>query len=85
MLDGTTLLVVREEPGEITPVKLSGDLLRGEIGPGFGRSELNFPTSMFELDGRAVVVNSQLDTPDAPELPFTVSAVPIPPDALPRR
>jgi len=85
LLDGTTLLVVREEPGDITPVRLSGDLLSGEIGPGFGRSQLRFPTTMFELNGRGVVVNSQLDTPDAPELPFTVSSVPIPPDTLPRR
>lgn len=85
LLDGTTLLVVREEPGEITPIKLSGDLLRGEIGRGFGASRLRFPTSMFELGGRGIVVNSQLDRPEDPELPFTISAVPIPGGTLPRR
>jgi len=85
LLDGTTLLVVREEPGEITPVKLSSDLLRGKIGRGFGASRLRFPTSMFELGGRGIVVNSQLDRAEDPELPFTVSAVPIPRGTLPRR
>lgn len=85
LLDGTTLLVVREEPGEIAPVKLSADLLRGEIGTGFGRSQLRFPTTMAELGGRGLVVNSQFDAGAEPELPFTVSAVPIPPGTLPRR
>lgn len=85
LLDGTTLLVVREEPGEIQPVKLSADLLRGELGEPFGRSRLRYPTSMFELNGRGIVVNSQLDRAENPRLPFTVSAVPIPAGTLPRR
>jgi len=33
---------------------------------------------VFELGGRGIVVNSQLDRAEDPELPFTVSAVPIP-------
>lgn len=85
LLDGTTLLVVREEPGEIQPVDLSADLLRGTLGEPFGRSSLRFPTSMFELDGRGIVVNSQLDRGADPELPFTIAAVPIPRGVLPRR
>jgi len=85
LLDGTTLLVVREEPGEIQPVKLSTDLLRGELGRPFGRAQLRTPTSMFELDGRGIVVNSQLGRRENPELPFTVVAVPIPEGALPQR
>lgn len=85
LLDGTTLLVVREEPGEIQPVKLSADLLRGKLGEPFGRSLLRLPTSMFELNGRGLVVNSQLDRGENPALPFTVAAVAIPPGTLPQR
>ena len=85
LLDGTTLLVVRPEPGEIQPVYLSSDLLRGELGEPFGRSRLRSPTSMFELDGRGIVVNSRRDRPGDPESPFTVAAVPIPEGTLPRR
>lgn len=84
LLDGTTLLVVREEPGEIQPVLLDAQLLRGRLGRPFGRARLRLPTSMFELDGRAMVVNSQLDRGADPELPFTVAAVPVPRGTLPQ-
>lgn len=80
LLDGRTLLVVREKPGEIVPVRLSPDLRRGEVRPGFGRSELAFPTTLAERDGRVFVVNAQFDRADAPKLPFTVSALPLPDD-----
>jgi hypothetical protein len=82
LLDGTTLLVVREEPGEIQPVKLSENLLRGTLGRPFGRSRLRLPTAMFELGGRGYVVNSQLDRGQNPKLPFTVEALPIPKGTL---
>jgi len=78
LLDGSMLLVVREEPGEVVPVRLSSDGRRGEVGRGFGRTELDFPTTLAERDGRVFVVNSQFDRADAPRLPFTVSGLPLP-------
>lgn len=81
LLDGRTLLVVKEEPGEVVPVRLSADLLRGEVRAGFGRSELAFPTTLAELDGRVLVVNSQFDRAKAPRLPFTITGLSLPPRA----
>lgn len=78
LLDGRTLLVVREEPGEVVPVRLSEDLLSGQVGAGFGRSELAFPTTLSELDGRLLVVNSQFDRAEGPRLPFTISGLRLP-------
>lgn len=78
LLDGRRLLVVREAPGEIVPVRLSSDLLSGNVGTGFGRSELAFPTTMAERNGLLLVVNSQLDRPQAPRLPFTLSGLRLP-------
>ncbi len=77
LLDGTTLLVVREEPGGVYPVELSADLLSGDVGEPFG-ADLLLPTTLAEYDGRVLVVNSQLDNPDSPQLPFTVADVPLP-------
>ena len=79
LLDGRTLLVVREEPGEVVPVLLSPDLLRGAVRPAFGRGALDFPTTLAEARGSIFVVNSQLDrTPDRAEPPFTVTELPVP-------
>lgn len=78
LLDGRTLLVVREEPGEVVPVRLSTDGRRGEVRSGFGRAQFAFPTTLAERDGRVFVVNSQFDRADAPRLPFTVSGLPLP-------
>ena len=84
LLDGRTLLVVREAPGEVVPVRLSADGRRGEVRPGFGRAQLAFPTTLAERDGRVFVVNSQFDRADAPRLPFTVSGLPLPPGTIAR-
>ncbi len=79
LLDGTTLFVVQEEPGQVVPVELSGDLLEGELRPGFGGDSLDFPTTLAENDGTIYVVNSQLDdAPDNPTPPFTVAELPVP-------
>lgn len=79
LLDGTTLLVVQEEPGKVVPVELSDDLLAGEVQPGLGGDSLDFPTTLTEYDGSLFVVNSQLDdAPDNPSPPFTVTELPTP-------
>ena len=76
LLDGRDLLVVREEPGEVVPVRLSADLLRGRAGTPFGAGRLRFPTTAALRRGRVLVVNSQLDrAPDRGRPPFTVSAL----------
>jgi len=67
---------VREEPGEIVPVSLDADLASGRLGRPFGRDVLAFPTTVAEHEGRLLVVNSQFDRGDAPELPFTVTGLP---------
>ena len=77
LLEGRTLYVVREVPGEIVPVELSEDFASGRVGEGFSDPSLRFPTTAAGYDGRLLVVNSQLNT-GSPELPFTVSDVPIP-------
>lgn len=76
VLSGRTLLVVREEPGEVVPVRLSADLLSGRVGAPFGRDRLDFPTTLAVRGDRLLVVNSQLDrAPDRGRPPFTLSAL----------
>lgn len=88
LLDGRTLLVVREEPGAVFPVRLAEDLASGEVGEPFGE-DFRFPTTLAEYAGRVLVVNSQFDrggfpatggqpAAPAPDLPFTVSSVEVP-------
>lgn len=79
VLDGRDLLVVREQPGEVVPVRLAADLLKGRVAPSFGAGRLNFPTTAAIRGDRLLVVNSQLDrAPDRARPPFTVSALPRP-------
>ncbi|MEJ7741192.1 MAG: hypothetical protein WKF73_00830 [Nocardioidaceae bacterium] len=77
LLDGQNLLVVREEPAGVYPVRLNGDLTRGEVDDPFGEGLL-LPTTIAEYDGEVLVVNSQLNDQDSPDLPFTVSRIPYP-------
>jgi Cu-Zn family superoxide dismutase len=84
LLAGLTLLVVREEPGDIVPVHLSQDLRSGRVGTPFGRERLAFPTTVALRGDRLLVVNSQLDrAPDRARPPFTVAAIRPPGGLLP--
>lgn len=82
LLDDQALYVVRGGPGEIVPVNLSADLTRGEVGEAFSHPSFRAPTTIAACgDGRLLVVNSQLNMEGGgglPELPFTVSSIPIP-------
>ena len=79
LLDGTTLYVVRNQPGDIVPVELSEDLTSGEVGASFSDPSLAYPTTAAMYDGRLLVVNSQFSRQGGePDLPFTVSSLPIP-------
>jgi len=81
LLDGPMLLAVREEPGDVVPVRLDARLLRGVAGTPFGRDRLGgrLPTTLAEHRGRVFVVASQLDRrPEQVRLPFRVTALPLP-------
>jgi Cu-Zn family superoxide dismutase len=79
VLDGQNLYVVRNQPGDIVLVELSEDFTSGEVGEGFGSSSFQYPTTAAKYDDRILVVNSQFGKQGGqPELPFTVSSVPIP-------
>jgi sugar lactone lactonase YvrE len=76
-LDGETLYVVRE--GQITIVTLGPDYASGSIGASFSDPSFATPTTIARFDGCLLVVNSQFAAIQGqPELPFTVSSVPIP-------
>ena len=76
-LEGQTLYVVRE--GQITVVPLSPDYASGTVGASSSDPSFTDPTTIARFDGCLLVVNSQFSQMQAqPELPFTVSSVPIP-------
>lgn len=81
LLDGQTLYVVRNADKIIVPISLAADFASGTIGTPFSDASLRYPTTIAQTDGRLLVVNSQFNKRGpglAPELPFTVSSVPIP-------
>ena len=76
-LDGRTLYVVRE--GQITLVALGPDYASGTVGASFSDPSFSTPTTLERFDGCLLVVNSQFSALQGqPQLPFTVSSVPIP-------
>lgn len=86
LLLGRTLYVVRNQNEVIVPVELSSDLSRGVAGEGFTDDSFMYPTTIAAHDGRLLAVNSQFDARDEgrrPDLPFTVSDLPIPDGAAP--
>lgn len=86
LLLGRTLYVVRNQNEVIVPVELSADYSSGTAGEGFTDDSLMYPTTIAAYDGRLLAVNSQFDAREEgrePDLPFTVSDIPIPEDAAP--
>jgi sugar lactone lactonase YvrE len=80
-LDGQTLYVVRN--GQITLVTLADDYARGTVGASFADPSFTDPTTIARFDGCLLVVNSQFSALQGqPQLPFTVSSVPIPAPAV---
>ena len=80
VLQGRTLHAVRGAASEVATVWLSGDLTRGVVVARVSDPSFRRPTTAAIARGRLLVVNSQFDrraTGD-PELPFTVSSIPIP-------
>lgn len=86
LLLGRTLYVVRNQNELIVPVELSPDYANGTAGEGFTDDSFMYPTTIAAYEGRLLAVNSQFDAREGgtpPELPFTVSDVPIPEGAAP--
>ncbi len=77
LLEDRTLYVVRQ--GQITVVKLGQDFTTGTLGEGFTDPSFASPSTIARYDGCLLVVNSQFAARQTgqPELPFTVSGVPI--------
>jgi Cu-Zn family superoxide dismutase len=83
--DGSRVFVVRHSAGQIAEVRLLRGRREGRIGATITSDTLTFPTTAARDGTRLLVVNSQFDKRGgAPALPFTVTAVAMPP-ALPWR
>jgi Cu-Zn family superoxide dismutase len=78
LLDGRTLYAVTA--GEISVVSLAADYASGELVTTFADPTFSSPTTIARYDGCLLVVNSQFAAQQGgtPDLPFTVSGVPIP-------
>ena len=78
LLVDNTLYVTRNRFGEIVPVELSEDLSQGTVGTGFSDPSLIFPTTIAVVGDTLLVVNSQFNNREGtPELPFSVSQIPL--------
>ena len=76
-----TLYVVRNRQELIVKVQLSGDFSHGSVVSSTTDPSFAYPTTIAQAKNQLLVVNSQFDKRGAgltPELPFTVSSVPIP-------
>jgi DNA-binding beta-propeller fold protein YncE len=81
LLRGHTLYVVRNQQELIVKVRMAEDFSRGTVVSSTTDPSFAFPTTIARAKGRLLVVNSQFDKRGpglTPELPFTVSSVPIP-------
>lgn len=81
VLDGTTLYVVHG--GKVSVVAMNGDLLSGSVEGEFTDQTFSSPTTAAKYGSCLLVVNSQFaNRGGTPQLPFTVSEVPIPANLL---
>jgi Cu-Zn family superoxide dismutase len=79
LLIGDTLYVSRNSFGEIVPVTMSADYSTGTAGSAITDPSLIFPTTIAQADDSLLVVNSQFNNRGGtPELPFTISRIPLP-------
>lgn len=78
-LRGRTLLVVREEPGDVSPLRLSPDELRARASTPFGGDRLGFATTAASRGDRLLAVDWQLDrAPDGARPPLTFAVLRLP-------
>lgn len=84
VLDGKTLYLLErtETSDRIVRIRMAEDFLSGVVLDSFRDDSFAYPTTIVKLDSRMLVVNSQFNargTGRTPELPFTVSDIPLPP------
>jgi sugar lactone lactonase YvrE len=79
LLDGQTLHVVRNSLNLIVQIRLAADYASGQQVGSFTNTSFQFPTTIASTGGRLLVVNSQFNrrSTNNPELPFSVSSVPL--------
>ena len=80
LLDGQTLHVVRNSLNLIVQLRLTPDYASGQQIGSFTDPSFAFTTTIARADERLLVVNSQSNRRNTnnPELPFTISSVPLP-------
>lgn len=80
-LDGQVLYVVRNQLAVIARLQLDEGFTTADVIDSFTDPSLAFPTTIANVDGQLLVVNSQFDHQESadPVLPFTVSLIGIPP------
>ncbi len=81
LLKGRTLYVARNRQELIVKIALSNDLSSGTVISSTTDERFKYPTTIAIGAGRMLVVNSQFDKRapgTTPELPFSVSSVPVP-------
>lgn len=79
LLIDQTLYVTRNQFGEIVPVTMSEDFSSGTAGEAITAPSFIFPTTIAQAGNSLLVVNSQFNNRGGtPEMPFTVSRVPLP-------
>lgn len=80
-LKGRTLWAAQNRFGVIAKLRFSENYTSAKVLSRTGDATFRFPTTIDVLDGRMLAVNSQFDKRGAgltPELPFTISSIPIP-------
>ncbi len=78
LLVGNILYVSRNQFGQIVPVTMSEDFSMGTAGEPLTDPSLIFPTTIALADDSLLVVNSQFNNRGGtPQLPFTVSRLPL--------
>jgi Cu-Zn family superoxide dismutase len=78
VLDGTTLYVVRQAPGEIATVRLNPEFSKGTVVSRFAHPMLVFPATAAKVGNELFVVNSQFNRRNnkTQVLPFNLVKIP---------
>ncbi len=78
LLVDNTLYVVLNRFAKIVPIVLSDDFSEGKVGKGITDKSFKFPTTIAKAGNTFLVVISQINArDDTPELPFTISQIPL--------
>ena len=78
LLVDSTLYVVLNRFAKIVPIVLSDDFSEGKVEEGITDKSFKFPTTIAKAGNTFLVVISQINKrDDTPELPFTISQIPL--------